>query len=337
MIGIGVVGFGYWGPNLTRNVAECADARLIGICEPDGRRQALAGRRHPGLEIDNRLDDLLARPGLDAVCIATPVATHKELAMAALKAGKHVLVEKPLAATLDEAKSLMDEAERRGLRLMVDHTYVCNGAVRRVRELIQGGELGTLLYYDSSRINLGLFQHDVDVIWDLAVHDFSILDYVTGTTPVTVSATGICYGPRELASVAFLTLRYGSGLIAHINVNWLSPTKLRRTVFGGDRKMIVMDDLDPSEKIKLYDRGVTFTDDPDSIQTMLVGYRIGDMWAPQVDGREALSRVIEQFVAYVGSGTAPDSDGRFGVRVVAIAEAASRSLANGGIPTTVEL
>jgi predicted dehydrogenase len=332
MIGIGVIGYGYWGPNIARNIADYPEARLVAICESDPERRAAASRRYPSVPVPNTLDTFLAAPDLEAVCVATPVATHKSLAMAAMAAGKHVLVEKPLAATYAEAMELVAEAKRRGLCLMVDHTYVYTGAVRRVRDLVRDGEIGSLLYYDSTRINLGLFQHDVNVIWDLAVHDLSILDFVTNTMPVSVSATGMTYGPTDLASVAYLTLGYDMGMIAHVNVNWLSPTKMRRTVLGGDRKMIVMDDLDPSEKIRLYDKGVTFTDDSDSIHHMLVGYRVGDMWAPQVDDREALSRAIDQFVAFIVDGTPPDSDGALGARVVAIAEAADASLAKGGTP-----
>jgi predicted dehydrogenase len=332
VIGIGVIGYGYWGPNIARNVANSPGANLIAICESDAGRRAIASQHHPLALITDSLSDLFNNPELDAVCVATPVTTHKPIAMAAMAANKHVLVEKPLASSLAEANELVAEAEKRNVCLMVDHTYVYSSSVRYVRKLVLDGEIGNLLYYDSTRINLGLFQSDVNVIWDLAVHDLSILNFITGTLPTSVSATGMKHGPEGLESIAFLSLEYETGMVAHVNVNWLSPTKLRRAVFGGDRKMIVMDDLEPSEKIKIFDKGVTFSSDSDDIHKMLVGYRTGDMLAPHLNEREALSLMIEQFVTSISEGSSPDSDGQFGSDIVAICEAANKSLYLGGAP-----
>jgi predicted dehydrogenase len=276
---------------------------------------------------------VLGNPDIQAVAIATPVSSHFRLAMSALMAGKHVLVEKPMTATAEEARRLVDEAARRNLVLAVDHTFIHTGAVRKMRELVSEG-LGEIYYYDSVRVNLGLFQHDVSVLWDLAVHDLSIMDYVLPSRPVAVSATGVSHIAGEPENIAYLNLFFESNLIAHIHVNWLAPVKVRRTLLGGSSKMIVYDDLEPSEKIKVYDKGITLNGNPqkngEKVYQMLVGYRTGDMWAPRLDASEALGLELRQFIDCIRSGEAPCADGHAGLRVVRILEAASQSLSQRG-------
>jgi predicted dehydrogenase len=290
-------------------------------------------RRYPAVNTTTDVRELLRDPRIDAVVVATPVSSHFELAWAALQAGKHVLVEKPIAGTVGEACRLVDEADRRGLVLAVDHTFVHTGAVRKMREMVEDG-LGDVYYYDSVRVNLGLFQRDVSVIWDLAVHDLSIMDYVLPERPLAVSATGMRHVPGEPENIAYITVFFGSSLIGHIHVNWLAPVKIRRTLVGGSRKMIVYDDLEPSEKIKVYDRGITLNGDPqengNKIYNMLVGYRTGDMWAPHLAVTEALSTELREFVACIESQQRPIADGRAGLRVVRILEAATQSLRQQG-------
>ena len=333
MVGIGVVGYGYWGPNLVRNLCEIHDATLRWVCDLETERLAGVRKRYPSVQITEDYQRLLDDPLVEAVAVATPVGTHFALAMRALRAGKHVFVEKPIAANTQDAERLVEEAERRGLVLAVDHTFIHTGAVRKMRELIQGS-LGELYYYDSVRINLGLFQHDVNVIWDLAVHDIAIMDFLLPERPVAVSATGMGHFAGEPENIAYLTLHFPGRLIAHVHVNWLAPVKVRRTLVGGSDKMIVYDDLEPSEKIKLYDRGITLTGPAarhgEKIRQMLVGYRTGDMTAPCIDTTEALTRELNEFVACIGSGMAPIADGRAGLRVVRVLEAATQSMARRG-------
>ncbi len=333
MIGIAVVGYGYWGPNLVRNIAEIPGARLVSVCDLQKDRLASVQARYPAVEITDNYDDLLRDPRVHAIAIATPVSTHFKLAMKALMAGKHVFVEKPMASTGDEARRMVEEAARRRLVLAVDHTFIHTGAVRKMREIAENG-LGEMYYYDSVRVNLGLFQHDVSVIWDLAVHDLSIMDYVLEEKPVAVSATGMSHVLGEPENIAYLTLFFESKLIAHIHVNWLAPVKVRRTLIGGSSKMIVYDDLEPSEKIKVYDKGITLNGNPqrngEKIHQMLVGYRTGDMYAPQLDMTEALGRELRQFVDCIETNGQPIADGHAGLRVVRILEAATQSLAQRG-------
>ncbi|NVP56823.1 Gfo/Idh/MocA family protein [Mycoplana rhizolycopersici] len=332
MIGIAVVGYGYWGPNLVRNLADIPDARLIHVCDIRKERLTPIQARYPTVAVTDDLEEVLRDPRVDAIAIATPVSTHFKIAMKALMAGKHVFVEKPMAATTEEARRLVDEAARRGLKLAVDHTFVHTGAVRKMREIVEDG-LGDMYYYDSVRVNLGLFQHDVSVIWDLAVHDLSIMDYVLREKPVAVSATGMSHVLGEPENIAYLNLFFESRLIAHIHVNWLAPVKVRRTLIGGSSKMIVYDDLEPSEKIKVYDKGITLNGGPHTngdVYQMLVGYRTGDMYAPQLDMTEALNRELRQFISCVENNEQPVADGHAGLRVVRILEAATQSLAQRG-------
>lgn len=339
MLGVGVIGYGYWGPNLVRNFMEAPGSEVVSVSDLSAERLSPLASRYPKVRITTDYRELLRDARVDAVVIATPVASHFELAMAALAAGKHVLVEKPLASDSRQAQTLVEEAERRRLVLMVDHTFIYTGAVRKIRELITAGELGQIYYYDSVRINLGLFQHDVNVIWDLAVHDLSIMDYVLPARPVAVSATGISHLPGQPENVAYITLFFPERQIAHVHVNWLTPVKVRRTLIGGSEKMIVYDDLEPSEKLKVYDKGVTVGQHPEDVYELLVSYRSGDMWAPRFDTTEALRTEAAHFVECVTRGARPETDGEAGLRIVRIMEAAEESLRARGqlveLPTDV--
>jgi predicted dehydrogenase len=351
MVRVGVIGYGYWGPNVVRNFAETPDCHLEAVSDARPDRLALAQRRYPTIRTFFDPNEMIDDPRIDAVAIATPVTSHFDLALRALQAGKHVLVEKPMTATTEQALRLIDEADRRGLTLAVDHTFVYTGAVQKIRNLIGSGDLGDIYYYDSVRVNLGLFQHDVDVIWDLGVHDLSILDYVMPSQPCAVSASGIRHVEGEPENIAYLTLHFERPVIAHLHVNWLAPVKVRRTLIGGSRKMIVYDDLEPSEKIRVYDKGVTTNGNGngngnghgngngngngEKVYQMLVGYRTGDMWAPQLDMTEALRTELHHFVKCIDSRETPIADGQAGFRVVRILEAATASMAQRG--RTVEL
>jgi predicted dehydrogenase len=336
VISIGVIGYGYWGPNLVRNFNETAGARVAWVTDLNPQRLASIGARYPAIQVSTDFRDLLRDPAVDAVAIATPVSTHFELAIAALQAGKHVLVEKPMASSTDEAVRMIEEADKRGLTLMVDHTFVFTPAVQKMRELRQSGELGDLYYYDSVRINLGLFQHDVDVLWDLAVHDLSIMDFVVERQPVAVSATGLSHVPGQPENIAYMTMFFDGNLIAHVHANWLAPVKVRRTLLGGSRRMVMFDDLEASEKIKVYDRGISVNSSPEKKYQMLVGYRAGDMWAPQLAIREALSVEAAHFVECITTGRQPITDGAAGLRVVHLLEAASQSMRAQGALVTIQ-
>ena len=329
MVHIGVIGYGYWGPNLVRNFVESPDTQVIAVADMKSDRLQLAARRYPGIETVHDHRDLLKNPKIDAVAISTPVSTHFPLAMEALQAGKHVLVEKPMTADSDQAVRLIDEAARRNLVLMVDHTFVYTGAVRKMRDLINTGALGDIYYYDSTRVNLGLFQHDVNVIWDLAVHDLSIMDYILPEEPVEVSATGIAH-VNGAEDTAFVSIFYSGSIIAHLNVNWLSPVKIRRALIGGTKSMIVYDDIEASEKIKVYDKGIDVKNGSDSLYNLMVSYRSGDIYTPRIDVTEALSIEVKHFVDCIENGTTPITDGRAGLRVVSVLEAATRSMKQRG-------
>ncbi|HEV7717950.1 MAG TPA: Gfo/Idh/MocA family oxidoreductase [Arsenicitalea sp.] len=339
MVGVAVVGYGYWGPNLVRNFSGIPGAKLLWVCDLQTERLAGVRSRYPAVQITEDFDTVLADPRVDAIAFATPVSSHFKLAMLALKAGKHVLVEKPIASSSAQAEQLIEEAERRGLVLAVDHTFVHTGAVRKMREIIQGS-IGELYYYDSVRVNLGLFQHDVSVLWDLAVHDLSIMDFVVPERPVAVSATGMSHVVGEPENIAYLTLFFASNLIAHVHVNWLAPVKVRRTLVGGSEKMIIYDDLEPSEKIKVYDRGIVLSSMParrgEQVREMLVGYRSGDMTAPHLDTTEALDSELREFISCVERGQTPIADGTAGARVVRLLEAATVSLARRGAVVDIE-
>ena len=331
MIKMGVIGYGYWGPNLVRNFSECGTAEVRAVSDLRPERLKPVTLRYPAIKTTADYRELLNDPAIDAVAIATPVSSHYELALQALQAGKHVLVEKPFTATVEEGLRLIEEADRRKLILMVDHTFLFTPAVRKIKDLVMSGDLGRLYYYDSVRVNLGLFQHDVNVLWDLAVHDLAIMDFLLSARPQAVSATGVAHVAGQPEDVAFMTCYFSNELIAHFHVNWLAPVKIRRTLIGGSLKMIVYDDLEPSEKVKVYDKGITLNE-PEGVYKLMVGYRTGDMWAPQLATTEALRDEAKHFVECVKRGTRPLIDGEAGLNVVRILEAASRSLRERGRP-----
>src|SRR5437588_11402364 len=329
---IGVVGCGYWGPNLLRNFAENEAAELRWICDMDEPRLTAMARRYPSVQSTRDYRKLLADPALDALAVVTPVATHFQIAKEALRAGKHVLVEKPLTTTAGEAEELIDLAERNGRTLMVDHTFVYTGAVRKMKEIVSSGDLGELLYFDSVRINLGLFQRDINVLWDLAPHDLSIMDYLIGRQPVGLSALGSCHIEEGIENIAYLVMHFDDQFIAHFHFNWLAPVKIRRTLIAGSRKMILYDDIEPTEKVRVYDKGVTANRiaDREAEYETLVSYRTGDVWAPRLDPTEALKSVVTEFLGSIQSGRKPLTDGEAGLRIVRLLEAAQESVKNGG-------
>lgn len=330
MINIGIIGYGYWGPNLVRNFAETPGARVAAVADLDKAKLETVQRRYPTIKTTTNFQELLQDPSIDAIAVATPVSTHFEFGMATLKAGKHLWIEKPMTETSLQARKLVDEAAQRKRVLFVDHTFIYTGAVRKMGEVITSGDLGRVYYYDSTRVNLGLFQRDVNVIADLAVHDFSILDYLLKEHPVAVSASGTNHFPGTPENLAYITLFYESGTIAHANVSWLAPVKVRQILVGGSKKMIIYDDLEPSEKIKVYDKGVSFTDDPKQIHEMRVTHRTGDMWAPKLASMEALRVGSEHFVDCIEHDKTPETDGRLGERVVELIEAATSSMRGKG-------
>jgi predicted dehydrogenase len=330
VIRMGVIGYGYWGPNLVRSMFEATGTTVVAVSDMREERLRLVHSRYPAVEVTTDYRRLLDNPNIDAIAIATPVHAHYELALQALQSGKHVLVEKPITTTSQQALHLIDEAERRGLILCVDHTFVYTGAVRKIKDMIQSGRLGDIYYYDSTRINLGLFQRDVDVIWDLAVHDLAIMGYVLPSAPCAVAATGINHVCGGTENLAYLTMFFEENLIAHVNVNWLSPVKIRRTLIGGSKQMIVYDDMEPSEKVKVYDKGITINSGTDSLYNALVGYRSGDMFAPQLDVSEALKVELQHFADCIRTGSAPLTDGYAGLQVVRILESASLSMRQRG-------
>lgn len=285
-------------------------------------------RAHPEIEVNSDIAAMLRSPLIDVIAVVTPVWTHFELAKAALENGKHVFVEKPFTMTSGQAEELIELAARKHLKIMVDHTFLFTGAVRKIKELVDTRELGQLYYYDTMRVNLGLFQHDVNVIWDLAPHDLSIMDYILAAPAEAVIATGQKH-VNSVEDVAFLTIYYPGRLIAHVNVNWLSPVKVRSTILGGDKKMLIWNDLASDEKIRIYDRGVNLTS-REGVYDLLVSYRSGDMWAPQIENCEALSLEIDHFNRCILDDRQPINDGEAGLRVVKILEAANKSLANRG-------
>lgn len=340
-IGVAVIGAGYWGPNLVRNFQACPTYQLRWLCDLDADRARRVLGRYSTVGVADDIATVLADPRVRAVAVATPAGSHLDVAMAALRAGKHVLVEKPLAATHADGRALVEEADRRGLTLMCDHTYCYTPAVLRIRDLLRSGELGELHYIDSVRINLGLVQRDIDVIWDLAPHDLSVLDFVLpeGVRPVAVSATGADPIGAGQSCVAYLTLRLAGGGIVHIHVNWLSPVKVRTMLIGGSKRTLVWDDLNPTQRVSVYDRGVDVAGarrlDTDERRDLMVSYRSGDMVAPALLEREALRSMVEQFASAIRTGDRSPTDGRAGLRVLEILEAASASLDRGGALVTL--
>jgi len=333
MINVAVIGAGYWGPNLIRNFTSCPKTQLVAVCDKDADRLAKVLAPYPGVDAVGDVDALLARDDIEAVAIATPVSTHAPIGKAALEAGKHLLIEKPLAASVREAEELVALADSKNRTLMVDHTFIYSPPVRKIKDIIDSGEIGELYYIDSVRINLGLFQHDINVIWDLAPHDLSILDYLVGRLPRSLAAFGTCHtnNHNEIEDVAHLNLDFGNGFMASFHVNWLSPVKVRSFIIGGSRKGIVYNDLEPAEKVKVYDRGITINDDPEHRRGVLVGYRTGDVWSPHINSGEPLQTMVRHFAECIREQKPSLTDGRAGLRVVRMLEAAQRSIkAQGG-------
>ncbi len=330
-----MVGAGYWGPNLVRNFSQADGIDVVAVCDARPERLAAATKVYPALRGYRDLDEMLADPTVEAVAVATPVTSHFPIAKRCLEHDKHVFVEKPFTATVAEAEELVALGAERGRTVMVDHTFIYTSAVRKIRELLDVGHLGRLYYYDSVRVNLGLFQSDVSVLWDLAVHDLSIMDYLVGRMPTTVAAIGMAHVDGQPENMAYLTCTFDDRLIAHFHVNWLAPVKVRQTLIGGSDRMVVFDDVDMSEKIKVYDKGIILDETADKTYQRHVGYRTGDMWAPRLDNVEALAVEAQHFSECVASGAAPLSDGRAGLRVIRILEAATRSMAEGGAPVAL--
>ena len=324
----GVIGYGYWGPNVVRNLAGLEGSQVRAIAEMSPAARKRAQKAYPGMHVTADAAEVMTSTEIDAVAVITPVWTHYELTKAALENGKHVFVEKPFTSNTAQGEKLIELARQKNLCIMVDHTFLFTPAVRKIRELLEEGTLGKLYYYDSTRVNLGLFQHDINVLWDLAPHDLSIMDNLLGTRPEGVVATG----QRHLNShedVAYMTIYFPEKVIAHINVNWLSPVKVRTTLLGGEKRMVVWNDLAADEKVKVYDRGVNITN-REGMYELLVNYRSGDMWAPQLEQVEALRTELTYFVDCISSGTQPFNDGCAGLRVVRMLEAASESLSKRG-------
>jgi len=328
MIRMGVIGYGYWGPNIVRNFNGREGSKVVAVSDLNEALLKKAQKAYPHLQVTTRSDELIKAPEVDVIAIATPVFTHFELAKKALKMGKHILVGKPFTSTTAQAEELIELAEKKNLKIMVDHTFLFTGAVRKIKELIKDGTLGDLCYFDSTRVNLGLFQHDVNVVWDLAPHDLAILDYLIKERPIAVLATGESHF-KELEDIAYITVYFPNHIIAHINVSWLSPVKIRTTLIGGMKKMLVWNDLDPDEKIKVYDKGVDVKT-KNGVYNLLVSYRSGDMWAPRVEQGEALTLLAETFIECIGNDKTPVNDGRAGLRVVRMLEAANKSLKKKG-------
>jgi predicted dehydrogenase len=333
MLNVGLIGYGYWGPNLARNLSEADGIRLTMIADARPERRLAAERRHPGVKTCADDASLIGSGDVDAVVIATPLATHTPLAADAINRGKHVLVEKPLAASRKDADALADLAARRGVCLMVDHTFVYTGAVRKIRSLIDAGDLGELLYLDSVRVNLGLFQQDSNVIWDLAVHDLSVMDHLIDAKPVAVSADGAAVAGYDHENIAYITVHFDNGFLAHFHVNWLAPVKIRHMLIGGRQRMLVFNDMEPSEKVLVYDKGVDLNlnvQDDQARRQILVSYRTGDMYAPKLDRTEALAGVVTEFADAIAKKRKPLTDAAAGARVVSLLEAAEQSLRSEG-------
>lgn len=328
-ITIGVIGYGYWGPNIVRNFFSLDNCKVKSVAEERAERLLVLAKSFPSVSGINNADAIINDSTIDAVVIATPVFTHFELAKKALENGKHVLIEKPMASTVAESEILISLAEQKGLTLMVDHTFLYTGAVQKMKELIDSGAVGIPRYFDSSRINLGLFQSDINVLWDLAAHDISILIYLIKEIPESVNATGISHTHNDVENIAYMTVNYNSDFIAHINSSWTSPVKVRQTLIGGDKKMILYNDIEPSEKVRVYDTGYNHTTDEDK-NKILVDYRIGDIYIPKLSSEEALTGVANDFIQSIQQKKQPLSNAQLGLEVVKLLEASQQSIKNKG-------
>jgi predicted dehydrogenase len=328
VVRVGVIGYGYWGPNVVRNVHQLENAQMVAVCDKNDAALRRAGRAYPQLRLTTDYGDVVESPEIDAVAVVTPVWTHYDLAKAALENGKHVFVEKPFTSTPEQAEELIEIADRKHLKIMVDHTFLFSGAVRKIREIVDAGQLGLLYYFDSTRVNLGMFQHDVSVVWDLAPHDLSIMDHLITERPEALVATGGNH-LNGYADMAFITVYFPGNIIAHVNVNWLSPVKVRTTLIGGKEKMLVWNDLEADEKIKVYDKGVEINGGQ-AVHDLLVSYRSGDVWAPRCDQTEALTVELGYFIDCILTDRMPTNDGMAGLRVVRLLAAADQSLKDRG-------
>lgn len=328
VIRFGVIGYGYWGPNIVRNLNQIENANVLAVCDSSEASRRKIHRAHPHVQVSSHASELIDSPDIDSIAVITPVWTHYELAKAALENGKHIFVEKPFTTSPEQAEELIELAARKGLKIMVDHTFLFTGAVRKIKQLLDEDSLGKLYYYDSTRVNLGLFQHDINVIWDLAPHDLSIMDYLIAARPEAIVATGQTH-LNGFEDIAFITVYFPDKMIAHLNVNWISPVKIRTTLIGGEKKMLVWNDLEADEKIKIYDKGVSVTT-REGLYNLLVNYRSGDMWAPQIEQVEALHRELAYFVDCITSDKDPINDGQAGMRVVKMLKATTDSLRQRG-------
>lgn len=330
MINVGVIGVGYWGPNVVRNFYANKDTSVLMCSDLKAERLNYIRSYYPAIETTTDFQDIIRNPSIDAIAICTPVYNHYEITRSALEAGKHVLIEKPMTSTSEQAQELINLAEKKNLTVLVDHTFLYTGAVRKMKDIIVSGEIGDIFYFDSVRVNLGLFQHDVNVIWDLAPHDISIMDYLIARKAEGVVATGADHVGNNLEDVAYLTVYYPDNIIAHIHVNWLSPVKIRQTLIGGSKRMIVWDDNSPSEKVKLYDKGIDVIQTADQIYDTLIQYRTGDMHCPKIPQTEALAAEVQHFIDCIEAQKRPITDGESGLRIVEILEAAEKSVKNRG-------
>jgi predicted dehydrogenase len=329
LINIGVIGYGYWGPNIVRNFTGTKNAKVISLADVNPDALERAQKSYPYLKTTTNYHELTISSEIDAIAIATPVFTHFEIAKNSLENGKHIFIEKPFTSSVKEAEKLIELAEKKNLKIMVDHTFLFTGAVKKIKELIDDNVLGTLYYYDSTRVNLGLFQHDVNVIWDLVPHDFSIMDYVIKEKPFAIIATGTDHFGRGLEDIAYITMYFNNNMIAHFNVNWLSPVKVRTTLISGEKKMLVWNDVEADEKIKVYDRGVKI-ENTEGVYNLLVNYRSGDMLSPKIDTTEALKIETDYFVECILNNKVPINDSYAGLRIVKMLEASEMSLKNRG-------
>jgi predicted dehydrogenase len=337
MARIGVIGCGYWGPNLIRNFVTYPETELVWACDLDEIRLQKVLRPYPSVRQTTDLEEVLKDNGVDAIAIATPVHSHFPIAKACLESGKHVLIEKPLASSVAQGEELVNLAEKNNLRLMCDHTFCYTGAVRKIQEIVKSGVLGDLHYFDSVRVNLGLFQQDVNVVWDLAPHDLSIVDFVVDEKPVLVSAHGVSHAGNDIENIAYISLSYQNSFIAHFHVNWLSPVKVRKTMIAGSEKMLVWNDLDQAEKIKIYDKGIEVKQsEREQKERLLVSYRSGDMYAPKIDQVEALSLMVKEFADCIQENRSALTDGKAGLRVLRVLDAANRSIKADGANVRID-
>jgi len=337
MIKVGVIGCGYWGPNLIRNFVSCPDTELIWACDLDEKRLQRVLSPYPGVRGTPELEVILGDDRVDGIAIATPVYTHFPIAKACLDSGKHVLIEKPLASSVSQGDELINLAEKNNLQVMSDHTFCYTGTVRKIEETLQSGILGDLLYFDSVRVNLGLFQQDINVVWDLAPHDLSIVDFLINEKPISVSAHGVCHAGNGLENIAYVSLSYSNSFISHFHLSWLSPVKIRMTIICGAKKMLVWNDMDPAEKIKIYEKGIEIhKDDQEDKRQLLVSYRSGDMYAPRIDQTEALSLVVKEFADCIQEDRPALTDGETGLRVLRVLDAAERSIKADGANVRID-